>query len=190
MGEHCWTDSLNRRCTAGLSILRWVHHCDLLAHCHPRLLRSPMGHVCQDIPGSTAGALLSLVLSNHPSCEANIEKIVHIASHFYSIVMAAMKTVILVEWIQIFVPRGTRNGFVYTSWVAIAVNLTFYIIAIILLNVSARPYRRSKILPAPRPADGILLTEVICRFQLYRPRCNALQFEHDHRGWRCHQCRA
>ncbi|CAI6091643.1 hypothetical protein V2G26_010209 [Clonostachys chloroleuca] len=69
--------------------------------------------------------------------------IVHIASHFYSIVMAAMKTVILVEWIQIFVPRGTRNGFVYTSWMAIAVNLTFYIIAIILLNVSARPYRRN-----------------------------------------------
>lgn len=96
--------------------------------------------------------LVRFSLSNHASCRANIEKIVHIASHFYSIVMAAMKTVILVEWIQIFVPRGTRNGFVYTSWMAIAVNLTFYIIAIILLNVSARPYRRSKILQAPWPA--------------------------------------
>jgi hypothetical protein len=53
--------------------------------------------------------------------------------------MLSLKTAIMKEWIDIFVPRGTRNTFFWISCGIIAYNVAFYSAAIIAANLSCIP---------------------------------------------------
>lgn len=58
--------------------------------------------------------------------------------------MGVMKVIILREWVTIFVAGGTRNTFWWTSHIMIVITIIFYGMSIVLQNISATPYRRSK----------------------------------------------
>ncbi len=53
-----------------------------------------------------------------------------------------LKAAILLEWIRIFVPPGTRNLFFWTSTILIGLHTTFYIAWVITENLSCIPHRR------------------------------------------------
>jgi hypothetical protein len=55
-----------------------------------------------------------------------------------------MKAVILLEWIRIFAPGGARNGFFWACWFFVIVDVLFYSVGCVFLNVAAVPYKRSK----------------------------------------------
>ncbi|KAI0388937.1 hypothetical protein F5Y17DRAFT_451024 [Xylariaceae sp. FL0594] len=62
--------------------------------------------------------------------------IFYIAMVLYEVSMACLKVSILSEWIQIFVPHGTRNRFFWTSATLIAVNVAYYLSAIVAISVT------------------------------------------------------
>ncbi|RYP53278.1 hypothetical protein DL768_001718 [Monosporascus sp. mg162] len=66
-----------------------------------------------------------------------------IGTSFYGAGMLLMKWAILWEWIRVFVPRHSRNGFYWACQAVIAVNVIFYLTAIILTNLACTPYRRN-----------------------------------------------
>ncbi|RYP53962.1 hypothetical protein DL769_010422 [Monosporascus sp. CRB-8-3] len=66
-----------------------------------------------------------------------------IGTSFYGAGMLLMKWAILWEWIRVFVPRHSRNGFYWACQAVIAVNIVFYLTAIILTNLACTPYRRN-----------------------------------------------
>lgn len=55
--------------------------------------------------------------------------------------MLVTKPAILVEWVRIFVPRGTRNFFYWACYAALLFNVLYYIAAIISVNLACTPYR-------------------------------------------------
>ncbi|KAI0864827.1 hypothetical protein F4860DRAFT_463520 [Xylaria cubensis] len=66
---------------------------------------------------------------------------VHVATCFYAATMLGVKSAILLEWIRIFVPRGTRNYFFWTAYVLIVLNVGFYSSAIVAASLSCIPER-------------------------------------------------
>ncbi|KAK8113615.1 hypothetical protein PG984_014141 [Apiospora sp. TS-2023a] len=58
---------------------------------------------------------------------------------FYAFTMLLTKTAILLDWMHIFVPKGTRNVFFWTCWPVIAANAIFYVAAIFVIGFSCRP---------------------------------------------------
>jgi hypothetical protein len=57
----------------------------------------------------------------------------------YGLEMILVKTAILIEWTRIFVPRGTRNTYYWSSVAIIVLNLLVYTLGIILSVVSCIP---------------------------------------------------
>lgn len=53
--------------------------------------------------------------------------------------MMLAKAAILIEWVRIFVPRGTKNAFFYLSWGLVSFNTVFYAVAIIVSVASCIP---------------------------------------------------
>jgi len=54
--------------------------------------------------------------------------------------MGLIKSAILVEWLRIFVPRGTRNPLFYILHAVLWGNLLFYAIIIVLQNIACTPH--------------------------------------------------
>ncbi|KAI1275365.1 hypothetical protein F5Y07DRAFT_369840 [Xylaria sp. FL0933] len=67
---------------------------------------------------------------------------VHIGSELYAAMMPLIKAAILLEWVRIFVPRGTRSTFYWTCHIFIWVNLSFYTAILIWGNTSCKPYEK------------------------------------------------
>jgi hypothetical protein len=59
------------------------------------------------------------------------------------VIIAVVKVVILLEWIRIFVPKGTRNMVFWTSHALIWVNVVFSAIMIVMVNIACEPYEYS-----------------------------------------------
>ncbi len=57
----------------------------------------------------------------------------------YAVILALIKVAILVEWLQIFIPKGTRNFFFWCAHVLLWVNARFYLSAIVVIIVSYVP---------------------------------------------------
>jgi hypothetical protein len=70
-----------------------------------------------------------------------------------------IKTVILLEWVQLFCPTGAKNSFWWTAHVLMAGNILFYLAATLALHLSCFPHARlwDKTLPGTcldtRPLD-------------------------------------
>ncbi|KAI0157193.1 hypothetical protein GGR52DRAFT_586993 [Hypoxylon sp. FL1284] len=62
---------------------------------------------------------------------------------FYSGCMLFAKTAILKEWLQIFVPNGTRGFFFWTCWTVLVLNAAFYVSSIFVVNFSCRPAKKA-----------------------------------------------
>ncbi|KAI3339261.1 hypothetical protein F4824DRAFT_508660 [Ustulina deusta] len=68
--------------------------------------------------------------------------ILHIGANLCAVTIMILKAAILLEWIRIFVPPGTRNLFFWTSTILIGLHTTFYIAWVIIENLSCIPHRR------------------------------------------------
>ncbi|KAK7936175.1 hypothetical protein PG985_001670 [Apiospora marii] len=58
---------------------------------------------------------------------------------FYAVTMLLLKTAILLDWMHIFVPKGTRNVFFWTCWPVLVANAVFYVAATFVIAFSCRP---------------------------------------------------
>jgi hypothetical protein len=63
----------------------------------------------------------------------------YILFNVFSVSMICAKTAILLEWIRIFVPRGTRNKFFWICHIVMWANNIFYTVAIINVNLVCTP---------------------------------------------------
>ncbi|KAI0198610.1 hypothetical protein F4808DRAFT_451864 [Astrocystis sublimbata] len=65
-----------------------------------------------------------------------------IAVNFYAITLIFIKTCILLDWLHIFVPRGSRGTFFWMCHGLIWFNILFYSSAEVAGNLSCRPFNR------------------------------------------------
>ncbi|KAI3330224.1 hypothetical protein F4824DRAFT_344989 [Ustulina deusta] len=76
--------------------------------------------------------------------------ILHIATNFYDVSVAALKIAILLEWTRIFAPRGARGLFYKMCHILLWANVLFYASKILLINLACIPHRAiwDKTIPA------------------------------------------
>ncbi|KAI0184730.1 hypothetical protein EV127DRAFT_374213 [Xylaria flabelliformis] len=65
-----------------------------------------------------------------------------IAVNFYAAAILFVKTSILLDWLQIFTPRGTRGALFWILHVIIWFNALFYTSIVVAGNLSCRPFNR------------------------------------------------
>ncbi|KAI1345649.1 hypothetical protein F5Y01DRAFT_320551 [Xylaria sp. FL0043] len=68
--------------------------------------------------------------------------LLHVGSLLYSVSIMLLKVAILLQWLRLFVPRGTKGSFYWTSYVLILANILLYSSIVISICVACRPYRR------------------------------------------------
>ncbi|KAI1821139.1 hypothetical protein F4861DRAFT_520327 [Xylaria intraflava] len=88
------------------------------------------------------GGLLIHVDNFDPDELANFVHIFFVGANIYHATLLLLKAAILLEWVHIFVPLGTRNLFFWTSYVIIGISTLYYIISILILNFSCTPRDR------------------------------------------------
>ncbi|KAI1364850.1 hypothetical protein F5Y08DRAFT_305567 [Xylaria arbuscula] len=66
----------------------------------------------------------------------------HVGSLLYSVSIMLLKVAILVQWIRIFVPRGSKGSFYWTSYVLTLANVLLYSSILISICTACRPYNR------------------------------------------------
>ncbi|KAI1457564.1 hypothetical protein F4805DRAFT_428263 [Annulohypoxylon moriforme] len=75
----------------------------------------------------------------HMSALLSILWDVWIISNTQIATLTFVKVAILLEWVRIFAPNGTRNAVFWASYTLIWINVLFYIAFVIVLNVSCTP---------------------------------------------------
>ncbi|KAI0885286.1 uncharacterized protein GGS22DRAFT_141799 [Annulohypoxylon maeteangense] len=58
-------------------------------------------------------------------------------------ITACSRTAILLEWLRVFVPQGTRNLFFWASWLVLFSNAAFYIAALFAVCLICRPLEKA-----------------------------------------------
>ncbi|VUC32030.1 unnamed protein product [Clonostachys rosea] len=64
---------------------------------------------------------------------------VYLGTNFYGSCLMCLKTGVLLEWVNIFVPRGTRNAFWWTCYTMLWVNVAYYVAIKFAENLSCIP---------------------------------------------------
>ncbi|KAK8010048.1 hypothetical protein PG990_009013 [Apiospora arundinis] len=67
---------------------------------------------------------------------------VNTASSIYAASMGCLKSSILLDWMRTFSPRNTRGYFFWACQALMWLNICYYTIALIVGNLTCRPYRR------------------------------------------------
>ncbi|KAK5625658.1 hypothetical protein RRF57_001374 [Xylaria bambusicola] len=73
---------------------------------------------------------------------AKIYYIYHVGANLIAVTIMVLKGAILLEWMRIFVPPGTRNYFFWISTILLGLQTSFYVAWIIAENLSCIPHRR------------------------------------------------
>ncbi|KAI1333603.1 hypothetical protein F5Y15DRAFT_340926 [Xylariaceae sp. FL0016] len=73
---------------------------------------------------------------------AGLFYLVHIGSLLYGVGIALLKAGILLQWLRVFVPRGTKGVFYWTCHALIWFNALLYTIIILTRCASCKPYSR------------------------------------------------
>ncbi|KAI1271928.1 hypothetical protein F5Y07DRAFT_381532 [Xylaria sp. FL0933] len=68
--------------------------------------------------------------------------IIYISTAFFEATMGTLKTAILREWIRLFVPRGTKNGFYWACIVVMVLNILYYTASILASALSCFPHEK------------------------------------------------
>ncbi|KAI0386349.1 hypothetical protein F5Y04DRAFT_275956 [Hypomontagnella monticulosa] len=68
--------------------------------------------------------------------------LVHVGSILYSVAIMLFKVAIILQWIRIFVPRGTRDSFYWACHILLWINVFLYLIIVILICASCQPFRK------------------------------------------------
>ncbi|KAI1505065.1 hypothetical protein F5X99DRAFT_416174 [Biscogniauxia marginata] len=72
----------------------------------------------------------------------NLMHMLHIYSNLAAVTIGLIKSAILIEWIRIFVPRGTQNYFFWTARTILLFHVLFHISWILVENLSCTPYQK------------------------------------------------
>ncbi|KAI1191332.1 hypothetical protein F5B17DRAFT_426740 [Nemania serpens] len=67
------------------------------------------------------------------------EYLIYLGSNFVGPCLLCVRAAIILDWVRIFVPAGTRNALFWTSHVLLCVVITFYIALIFAENLSCIP---------------------------------------------------
>ncbi|KAF7534075.1 hypothetical protein G7054_g6538 [Neopestalotiopsis clavispora] len=67
---------------------------------------------------------------------------VNVASSIYAAAMGCLKVAIITDWIRTFSPHRRRGAFFWACQVLMWINIVFYSIALIVGNLTCRPYAR------------------------------------------------
>ncbi|KAI1859876.1 hypothetical protein JX265_010325 [Neoarthrinium moseri] len=67
---------------------------------------------------------------------------VNVASSVYAASMGCLKVAILTDWIRTFSPRGARGAFFWACQALMWINIIFYCAALIVGNLTCKPYAR------------------------------------------------
>lgn len=89
-------------------------------------------HLCKPIPTPNEDA--TVANSGHRKPQNYLNSIC-----LYAVTLGLIKVAILLEWLHIFAPKGTRNYFFWCAHLLLWVNALFYFAAVIVLNVSCTP---------------------------------------------------
>jgi hypothetical protein len=54
--------------------------------------------------------------------------------------VSIIKAAVLLDWIRIFVPKGTRSAFFWICHVVLWINIAFYLACLVLANLVCRPF--------------------------------------------------
>ncbi|KAI3326934.1 hypothetical protein HD806DRAFT_531530 [Xylariaceae sp. AK1471] len=73
---------------------------------------------------------------------AHVFYMVHVGSLLYSVGIMLLKIAILLQWVRVFVPRGTKGSFYWTCHALIGINILLYLAIVIAVCVSCKPFRR------------------------------------------------
>ncbi|KAJ3554721.1 hypothetical protein NPX13_g10540 [Xylaria arbuscula] len=73
---------------------------------------------------------------------AKINYPMHVGANLISLTITILKAAILLEWIHIFVPPGTRNYFYWISIIVLIVHTLLYFGWIVAENASCYPHKR------------------------------------------------
>ncbi|KAI1386461.1 uncharacterized protein F4822DRAFT_444849 [Hypoxylon trugodes] len=65
----------------------------------------------------------------------------YVGTNFYLGAILSIKTAILLEWLRIFVPLGTRNAFFWLCWILISLNVLPYVTCVFLENFQCSPLK-------------------------------------------------
>ncbi|KAI0521453.1 hypothetical protein F5B22DRAFT_573897 [Xylaria bambusicola] len=66
----------------------------------------------------------------------------NIATNLSGVAFLLIKVMILLEWLRIFVPRGTRNASFWVSTILITINVLFYSAALVAVDLACIPYKK------------------------------------------------
>ncbi|KAI1339863.1 hypothetical protein F5Y15DRAFT_71834 [Xylariaceae sp. FL0016] len=66
----------------------------------------------------------------------------HVGSNLCAVSILTIKSAILLEWCRIFVPRGTRNWFLWSCYIVLFLHALYHVAWIISENLSCTPYKK------------------------------------------------
>ncbi|KAJ2994421.1 hypothetical protein NUW58_g1562 [Xylaria curta] len=103
-----------------------------------------------------------------PAALVNFVYIFFVGANVYHVTLLLLKAAILLEWVHIFVPRGTRNVFFWTSYIILATSTVYYVVSLLVLNLSCTPRERYWDMSIPGTCLNISLNnEVTAIFNLF-----------------------
>ncbi|KAI0014735.1 hypothetical protein F4780DRAFT_788472 [Xylariomycetidae sp. FL0641] len=73
---------------------------------------------------------------------AHMFYLVHVGSILYSVAIMIFKIAILLQWARLFVPRGHKGSFYWTCRTLILLNILLYVIIVVTICASCKPFRR------------------------------------------------
>ncbi|KAI1822462.1 hypothetical protein F4861DRAFT_550730 [Xylaria intraflava] len=68
--------------------------------------------------------------------------ILHVGANLCAVTLMILKASIILEWIRIFVPPGTRNSFFWVAIVLLVIHTLFHVTWVVVENLSCTPYQK------------------------------------------------
>jgi hypothetical protein len=92
-----------------------------------------------------------------------VQQLIYIATNFYGSTVMVVKVAILLDWVHLFVPKGTKNAFWWTCHITLWINVLFYSASKIASNVSCIPHEAiwDKTIPDAKCLNERLLIVVV-----------------------------
>ena len=82
------------------------------------------------------------LVESRSSLDINIKQLVHLATCFYIVTLMLAKIAVLLEWLRVFVPTGSRNAFFWACHITIWINALFYVAVMLVENLNCFPFEK------------------------------------------------